>query len=363
MSALQPGSEQPPAKPPASKGRKKPSSSPKRRRPSFGMIIRGIFPSSKPKIVPDDLDDLDSAETDAPASKARTAPAQDRAGSVGPTPLSAPTEGAKPGATNPENDAPQQTQTKGRQNLLNSLHKQLALATSLWIVLLVMVLVSVGVTLGIMFLSGASRIPSQEPSQQRGDKIPISLESTEQSPTAIPTGPEHRDDLHGFKVRNSRAEGWIAEATPQDCAGTVFARDAVGLKATAPDYPRLRICFLGFQLDHPGKSLNDYLDERLDSPFGRQVTNADRGLIKDYSIGTSKTSGLGAFLLGTDGENNHSDKWFVVAVNFEGRIYSIEAVAAQEDWDMNWPKMQRLIEQIEFETGVIRPAKTPIVIQ
>lgn len=303
---------------------------------SFPIKFRGFFASSKPDIIgtpsvtPQSGPDARSGIS---SSSATTAKGSYSTGERMRNPADSYHDAAADTRVKTES---RETLTPGRW--LSSLFRK---TVPVWLVLLLGVLAVIVIWLALPLLGqGTPQIPHET------EKL------------AVPTAEvlEYTDDLHAFHVSYATGEAWEAEPiAAQGCIGSIFASDVEGLKAQDPKYPRLRVCFLGFALDQPGKSLNQYLDERLAWPTGLQVLSWDRGMIKDVEIGTDKTSGRGAFLIGTEAESNRPTKWYIAIVNFEGRIYSIEAVATQQEWDALWPKFTRLIERIQFGSGVIRP--------
>ncbi len=97
--------------------------------------------------------------------------------------------------------------------------------------------------------------------------------------------------------------------------------------------------------------------------MGLKVLEPEPGLVTDIDVGTGRTSGHGEYLLGTDAESKRPTKWYVAVVDFEGRVYSVEAAATQEQWDDFGPRFSRLIERIEFDSNVISPENTAVVIE
>lgn len=334
MSESQSRSDRPTSDP----GEKVESSSSKKRRWPFSIIFKGVRFSRRPRIIPDDLGEDSSGN--------QTEPQDSRVTTDVTSSPSATTASATPAPdTSP---APGKKASTWEQPLLRAFID----AAPLWTVLLVLALV-------LMFAAWWLIPRIEQALDPRAPREPVEAAALASEHVA---STEYTDDLHAFSVSYADGEPWAATPTTLDCVGSVFALEAAGSQAQDPKYPRLQVCFLNFASNQPEKPLNEYLEERRAKPMGLRVLLPDPGMIRDVEIGTAKTSGRGAYLLGTEAESSRPAKWYTAVVNFEGRIYAVEAIATQEEWATYWPRFARLMERIKFETGVIQPAPTPIMI-
>jgi hypothetical protein len=171
------------------------------------------------------------------------------------------------------------------------------------------------------------------------------------------------DNLYRFTIVPPIVDGvtFTGEETTGDCEGTMFTSDPSKVRSGATVYPFLRVCFLGFDTGNPPNDLQGQLQARADHAAQNDLTEAREGLIRHTEIGQDRMPGQEVYIRGQDREIGKEIEWYESTVQYADRFYAIEAADLASNWEQIWPALSASIASLQFASGVVTPAKAPII--
>ena len=178
----------------------------------------------------------------------------------------------------------------------------------------------------------------------------------------------YTDDLYGFALFYPVKNGVMLsrrEAT-SGCDGVMFTTAANSLGSDPSVYPRLQICFLGFDTGIPPNDLHGQLEARTDRVVRELLDDARPGLVRNTQLGQGRATAEETYLRGKDSESvqdkGKEAKWYLAVAEYNDRFYAIEAADLASDWDVSWPAFRNAINSLKFDSDIEMPPNAPLVI-
>ncbi len=171
------------------------------------------------------------------------------------------------------------------------------------------------------------------------------------TPTATPVMRTYRSELYHFSLTGPATMTPLEGAS--DCKGVIFSTEADGLRSTAN--PLLSVCYLEPNRTNTAVFLRDRLDRRLAQIGPSRWTDVQIGLPKAASLSRSQAPAVEVFVLGKDAVLGRDVKWYEALVQYDNRLYAIEASCPYLKWETCWPDLHVMIDSIAFQDGVISP--------
>jgi hypothetical protein len=173
----------------------------------------------------------------------------------------------------------------------------------------------------------------------------------------------YTDDLYGFTTRYPRAIGLNLAAYTADpeCKGVVFVDEADTHQPTSSAYPRFKICFVAFDTALPAGDIGGQLEARSDQVERNFLSLPERGLMRGTEVGQSRLPAREVYIRAQDRETGQNVKLYEAMVEYQHRLYAIEAADLASNWDNTWPVFRDAIAALQFADRVV-PPDAPVVL-
>ena len=174
----------------------------------------------------------------------------------------------------------------------------------------------------------------------------------------------YTDDLYGFTTRYPRAIelNLAAYTADPECKGVVFVDEADTQKPTSSAYPRFKICFVAFDTALPAGDIGGQLEARSDQVERNFLSLPERGLMRGTEVGQNRLPAREVYIRARDRETGQNVKLYEATVEYQHRLYAIEAADLASNWDNTWPIFRDAIAALLFADRVVIPPDAPVVL-